>query len=39
MNVKKILLFAVFSVGSVLVGLAIINRLKSRVPVLNTIIG
>ena len=39
MNVKKILMFTVWAVVAVAVGLAVINRIKTKVPAIGTFIG
>lgn len=39
MSVKKMIGFAVSAILVVIVGLAIVNRLKTKVPFLATIIG
>lgn len=39
MNAKKIIMLVVGAVGMYLLGAAIVNRLKVKVPMVNTIIG
>lgn len=39
MNLKRILMFVAGSTLAVIVGLAVVNRLKARIPQISTVIG